>query len=328
MSHAIIPGLTGGKNFTLRPYAAVHRVLLDRNTGRARGVGFIDTRNKLTYEARAKVVVLGAGAMESTRILLNSKTREHPNGLANSSGALGHYIMDNFKSGFVGGYLPIHKGSTIFNEDGAGGGHDYIPRHTNIKGGRKVSALRGWQFQPGTGSNMFPDYARSINGFGSGFKQSVREQNPARIGIVGFGECLADFNNYCEIDPDGLKDRYGIPQLRFHAKWGDNDLKMADIMYDNAEEILRAAGAEIIPFQRRIPPPPGDATHEVGTARMGDDPKTSVLNRWNQSHDINNLFVLDGAAFVSLAEKNCTLTIAALAWRASEYLAEELKSKK
>src|SRR5262249_23450084 len=151
------------------------------------------------------------------------------------------------------------------------------------------------------------------------------ELNPALVSMAGFGEGLPDFHNYCEIDPDGLKDRYGIPQLRFHARWGDNDLKMADLMYDHAEELLRAAGAEILPYKRNAPPPPGDATHEVGTARMGNDAKTSVLNRFCQTHDVKNLFVVDGSPFVSLSEKNVTLTIIALAWRACEYLAEEFR---
>ena len=326
---AIIPALVSKPNFTLRTGAAVHRVLLDRNTGKASGVEFVDTSNKRTYTVRAKAVVVGAGAMESTRILLNSKTREHPNGLANSSGVLGHYLMDNFKAGFVSGYLPVLEGAPITNDDGAGGGHVYIPRHTNIpagKGqGRKSTAHRGWQYQPGAGADMFPGYARGVRGFGSGFKRTVRERNPARISLAGFGEMLPDFSNYCEIDPNGLKDRYGIPQLRFNAKWGENELKMTEAMYDTAEEILRAAGAEVIPYQRRLPPPPGDATHEVGTARMGDDPKHSYLNRFNQSHEIRNLFVVDGASFTSLSEKNVTLTILALAWRASEYIAEELR---
>ncbi len=321
----IIPKLVGRKNFTLRAGAAVHRVLLDPRTGRARGVEFIDTKNKLTYEAHAKVVVLGAGAMESTRILLNSKSRGHENGLANASGALGHYLMDNFKAGFVSGFLPNLKATEVLNDDGAGGGHVYIPRHTNIKGGRKVSVRRGWQFQPNSGSDYFPGYARRVEGFGSAFKRQVRDLNPARVSLAGFGECLPNFDNYCEIDLNGLKDRYGIPQLRFHAKWGDNELKMAELMYDNAEEILRAAGAEVAPYTRNLPPPPGDATHEVGTARMGDDPKTSVLNKWNQAHEVKNLFVVDGASFVSCPEKNCTLTIAAVSWRASENLAEELR---
>ena len=326
---AIIPGLLGKKNFTLRTHAAVHRVLMDPKTNKARGVEFIDTRNKLTYEAHAKVVVVGAGAMESTRILLNSKTRDYPTGLANSSGALGHYLMDSIKSGFVTGILPRLKGTAVMNDDGAGGGHIYIPRFTNLPSGRghKCAALRGWQYQPNSGSRDFPGYARATPGFGSDFKKSIRDRNPAMVSLTGFGECLPDFNNYCEIDPGGLKDRYGIPQLRFHAKWGDNDLKMADAMYDFGEELLRAAGAEIVPYVRRQPPPPGDATHEVGTARMGDDPKKSVLNKFNQAHDVKNLFVVDGASFVSVSEKNSTLSIAALSWRASEYLAEELSRK-
>ncbi len=324
---AIIPQLAGKKNFTLRTNAAVHRVLLDPKTKKARGVEFIDTKNKLTYEARAKVVILGAGAMASTRILLNSKSRDYTTGLANTSGVLGHYLTDNFKAGFVSGWLPELKNAPIFNDDGTGGGHVYIPRFTNLPSGkgRKSSILRGWQYQPNSGARLTPGYAKVTDGFGAGFKQTVRERYPAMVSLAGFGECLPDFNNYCEIDPNGLKDRYGIPQLRFHAKWGDNDLKMADAMYDTAEELMHAAGAEIVPYQRRIPPPPGDATHEVGTARMGADAKKSVLNQWNQAHDVKNLFVVDGAAFVSGTEKNCTLTIAALSWRASEYLAEELR---
>jgi choline dehydrogenase-like flavoprotein len=324
----IIPRLTGRRNFTLRTGAAVHRVLLDPKTGKARGVEFIDTKNRLTYEARAKVVILGAGAMASTRILLNSKTKDQPNGLANSSGVLGHFLMDNFKSGFVGGWFPSLRASEVFNDDGAGGGHVYIPRHTNIpggRGGRRSPALRGWQYQPSTGSGKYPGYARGLPGFGAGLKREVREQNPARVFLAGFGECLPNFDNYCEIDPNGLKDRYGIPQLSFHAKWRDNELKMAELMYDTAEEILRAAGAEISPYNRTLPPPPGDATHEVGTARMGTDPKSSVLNGFNQAHDVRNLFVVDGASFVSCPEKNCTLSIAAVSWRASDFVAEEFR---
>ena len=322
---AIIPKLLGRSNFTLRTGAAAYRVLMDAKTNRARGVAFIDTQNKQEYEAFAKTVVLGAGAMETTRILLNSKSRECPTGLANSSGVLGHYLMDSIKSGFVGGLLPQLKGKPVTNDDGAGGGHIYVPRHTNIKGGRKAAVLRGWQFQPSSGSSIFPGFSRGVAGFGSEFKRGVRELYPTRVWVAGFGESLPRFENYCEIDPEGLKDRYGIPQLRFNAKWGDNDLKMADAMYDSAEELLRAAGAEVFPYRRNPPPPPGDATHEVGTARMGDDPKKSVLNRFNQAHDVKNLFVVDGSSFVSVSEKNVTLTIIALAWRASDYLAEALR---
>lgn len=330
---AIIPKLMGRNNFTLRTHAAAHRVLVDPKSNRVRGVSFVDTRNKQEYEVFGKTVVLGAGAMASTRILLNSKTREHANGLANSSGVLGHYLMDSIKSGFISGVLPVLKGTATSNDDGAGGGHLHIPRFTNIPGwskSRQSPALRGWQTQPNSGARNFPSYAKGQTGFGSDFKEQIRDQNPAMVTMGGFGEPLPDFNSYCEIDPGGpgvagIKDRYGIPQLRFHAKWSDNDLKMADLMYDAAEEMLRAAGAEILPYQRKAPAPMGDATHEVGTARMGEDPKTSVLNQWCQSHEFKNLFVTDGAAFTSATEKNCTLTIMALAWRACDYLADELK---
>jgi choline dehydrogenase-like flavoprotein len=319
---AIIPKLAGRRNFTLRTHAAAHRVLLDPKTNRARGVAYVDTANKQEYEVHGKTVVLGAGAMESTRILLNSKTREHPNGLANSSGVLGHYLMDNIKSGFVSGFLPSLKGAPVSNDDGAGGGHIYIPRHVNLKGGRTAPVLRGWQFQPSSGAQMFPWFSRRVPGFGPELKRRVREQYPAMVSTAAFGESLPNFDNYCEIDPDGLEDRYGIPQLRFNCTWGDNDLKMANLMYDSAEEIFRAAGIEILPSKRNPPPPPGDATHEVGTARMGNDPKTSVLNSFCQAHDVRNLFVADGSSFVSVSEKNCTLTIVALAWRACDYLAD------
>jgi choline dehydrogenase-like flavoprotein len=322
---AIIPKLLGKANFTLQTHAAAYRVLLDPKTKKARGIAYINTKNKQEYEVYGKTVVLGAGAMESTRILLNSKSKDDANGLANSSGVLGHYLMDNIKSGSISGFLPPLKGKPVMNDDGAGGGHIYIPRFMNIKGGRKGDVLRGWHYQPGGGSSVFPGYSRRVEGFGSNFKKQVRDLYPSPISVTGFGECLADFNNYCEIDPDGLKDRYGIPQLRFHAKWGDNDLKMADLMYDSAEEILRAAGAEILPYRRNPPPPPGDATHEVGTARMGNDARHAVLNQFCQAHDVKNLFVVDGSSFVSLPEKNVTLTIIALAWRACDYLADELR---
>jgi len=322
---AIIPKLISKPNFMLQTHAAAYRVVMDPQTNRAQGVAYINTQNKQEYEVYGRVVVLGAGAMESTRILLNSKTREYPHGLGNSSGVLGHYLMDTIKSGSISGFLPRLKGARVTNDDGAGGGHCYIPRHTNQPGGRKVSVLRGWQFQPNSGSRVFPNFARSTPGFGADFKRRIREQDPALLTMSGFGESLPSFDSYCEIDPAGLKDRYGIPQLRFNCKWGENDLKMADLMYDSAEELLRAAGAEVNPYTRRLPPPPGDATHEVGTARMGDNAKTAVLNRFCQAHDVKNLFVVDGSSFVSLSEKNCTLTITALSWRACDYLAEELR---
>src|SRR5262249_21929299 len=324
---AIVPHLLARRNFTLRTHAAAHRVLMDAKTNRARGVAFVDTRNKQEYEVFAKTVVLGAGAMESTRILLNSKSREHPNGLANSSGALGHYLMDTFSAGDVSAFLPSFRGLEPWNDDGVGGGHALITRYVNLpnkgKDGRKVGSLRGWQFQTRSGPTLGLGAPRAARGFGASFKRRVRADFPAQGPLRGSGECLPDFNNYCEIDPGGLKDRYGIPQLRFHARWGENEEKMAETMYDEAEAILRAAGAEVLPYKRGIGGPLGDQTHEVGTARMGDDPKKSVLNRFNQAHDVKNLFVVDGACYVSSANQNPTLTMMAITARACDYITEE-----
>lgn len=326
---AIIPHLLPRQNFTLRTGAAAHRVLMDAKTNRARGVAFVDTRDMQEREVFAKTVVLGAGAMESTRILLNSKSRENPNGLANSSGVLGHYVMDTFSAGDVSAFLPSFRGVETWNDDGVSGGHALITRYVNLpnkgKGGRKVGSLRGWQFQTRSGPTLGLGVPRATRGFGASFKRRVRDDFPAQVSLRGSGECLPDFNNYCEIDPGGLKDRYGVPQLRFHARWGENEEKMAETMFDESEAILRAAGAEVLPYKRGIGGPLGDQTHEVGTARMGDDPKKSVLNQFNQTHDVKNLFVVDGAAFASCPEKNPTLTIMALAWRACDYLAEELR---
>lgn len=322
---AIIPHLLKRPNFTLRTGAAAHRVLLDRRTGLARGVAYVDTRNKSEYEAPGKAVVLGAGAMESTRILLNSKTNDQPHGLANSSGALGRYIMDTFGAGDMWGYLPDLKGAPVTNDDGVSGGHALIPRYVNLAGGRKLNVLRGWQFQTRSGSTTGLGIPHSVAGFGHAFKKNVRDHNPAFVSIRGSAESLPNYDNRCLIDPAGLKDRYGIPQLRFDCGWGDNERRMAEVMYDEAEAIMRAAGAEIMPYRRGAIPPVGDQTHEVGSARMGLDPKTSVLNRFCQTHDVKNVFVVDGSSFVSCPEKNCTLTIMALAWRASDYLADELR---
>ncbi len=169
---AIIPSLLSKPNFTLRTQAAAHRVLVDTNTGKASGISFIDTQTRQEHEIYGRTVVLGAGAMESTRILLNSKNREYPNGLANSSGVVGHYLMDSIKSGFIGGYLPELKGAPVINEDGAGGGHIYIPRHTNLPGGRNVSVKRGWQFQPNSGSDIFPGFANATPGFRIRFQEA------------------------------------------------------------------------------------------------------------------------------------------------------------
>ena len=320
----LFPKLQKMKNFTLRTNAAVHRVLLDPSTGKARGVSFIDTTNKMEYEAYGKTVVLGASMVESIRILFNSRNSEFPQGLANSSGTLGRYLMEHVAFNTVQGYFPQLVGQPSTNDDGPGANSLYIPRYNFGKKNDKF--LRGYRFTFYTGCGMGPGPGAHLPGFGSAYKKRIKELYPAGVSIDGYGEGLPFDWNFVEIDPEGLKDRYGIPQVRFHTNAEyDHAFAMRDEMYGQMEEILKASGAEVLPYEKKNPYPLGSVTHEAGGARMGDDPKTSVLDKWNRCHDIKNLLVVDAACFTSHPEKSVTLTIMALALRASEHLAEEIR---
>jgi choline dehydrogenase-like flavoprotein len=320
----LFPKLAKMKNFTLRTNAAVHRVLLDSSTGKARGVSFIDTTNKLEYEVFGKTVVLGASMVESIRILLNSRTSEFPQGLANSSGKLGRYLMEHVAFNAVQGYFPQLVGRPTTNDDGPGANSLYIPRYNYGK--KNDRFLRGYRFTFYTGCGMGPGPGAHLPGFGSAYKTRIKELYPAGVSIDGYGEGLPFDWNYVEIDPEGLKDRYGIPQVRFHTNAEyDQAFAMRDEMYGQMEEILKSSGAEILPYEKKNPYPLGSVTHEAGGARMGDDAKTSVLDKWNRCHDMKNLLVVDAACFTSHPEKSVTLTIMALSLRASEHLAEEIR---
>jgi len=325
-AEVLIPKLTALPNFTLRVNAAAHTVLMDASTGKARGISYIDTQNKQEYEAYAKAVVLAPSMVESIRILFNSRTRDYPQGLANSSGVLGHYIMDNVSFDGVSGFLPQLAGRATTNDDGPGEAVLYIPR-SNYGHRDKKKYLRGWLLYFGGGCGTGPGIGAEMAGFGSGFKKRVKELYPAGVSVGAYGEGLALHSNYVEIDPAGLRDRLGIPQVRFHANANyDHALAMLEEIYGQCEEVLRASGAEIPAYKRRGPKPLGGVTHEAGGCRMGDDPKTSVLDRWNRCHDIKNLLVVDASAFVTHPEKPITHTIMALSCRASDHLAEEFRS--
>ena len=320
-----LPALQGHKNFTLRTNAAVHTVLMDRNTGKARGVTYIDTQNKQEYEAYGKTVVLAASMVESIRILFNSKTRDFPNGLANSSGTLGRYLTEHVAFNHVEGFFPELAGRPTTNDDGPGQVGFYIPRY-NYGHKDKKKYLRGWRLNFMTGCDMGPGPAASLPGFGLQFKKKIKETYPAQFAMSGYGEGLAFDWNYVEIDPDGLRDRLGIPQVRFHTNAEyPHAFAIIDEMYGQIEEVLKASGAEIFPYKKVAPYPLGSVTHEAGGARMGDDPRTSVLDKWNCCHDVKNVLVMDAASFVSHPEKQTTLSIMAIAYRAADHLAEEFR---
>ena len=302
---------------TLVPDAIVSHVSMD-DENRADGVGYFDKVSGEAREAKAKVVVLCASALASTRILLNSA----PGGLANESDVLGRYVMDHIYATGVGGVLPQRAGAVRENANRPNG--VYIPRFQNLRDPATKSSkfLRGYGYQGGEGITTW-EHAYQQAGFGAAFKDDIKDSTVARMSLGGFGEILPRKENRVTLDP-GTKDKWGIPVLRMECTLGDNELAMVDDILERGKEMLDALGCEDIQV-RGDPAPMGSGIHEVGTARMGDDPKTSYLNQFQQSHDIDNLFVMDGACYVTIGCVNPTLTMMSLALRSSEYLVDQFK---
>ena len=213
----------------------------------------------------------------------------------------------------------VGKSRTL--DDGRPAGF-YVPRFRNLSD-KDPNFLRGYGFEGEAGSNMFPDNAHDTKGFGAGYKKKVRDENGAYINMGGFGEVLSRYENFIDLDPV-IKDRWGIPVNRFHFKFGDNEKKMCADMAAQAEAMFHEAGIEITDVDKTIRTE-GWSIHELGTARMGTDPKKFVLNQFQQSHDVKNLFVVDGSSHVNASCQNPTWTIMALAWRSCEHLADEFK---
>jgi choline dehydrogenase-like flavoprotein len=332
-------------NVDLYTYAMVRKVTTN-DKGEATGISFISKVDMKEYKLKSRVVVLGASACESARIMMNSKSKTHPNGLANGSGVLGRYLHDSTGAS-RSAVLPhlVDRGDR-YNEDGVGGAHIYSPWWLDNK---KLDFPRGYHIEYGGGMRI-PSYGFGAGmeatrqyvkdefgnpgqngGYGAGLKRDIRKFYGATIGFAGRGESVPQYNNYCEIDP-GQVDKYGIPVLRFHYKWTEHEIKQAKHMQDTFEEIIDGMGAVALgpkpgPESQYGLLAPGRIIHEVGTTRMGNDPRTSVLNSNCQAHECKNLFVVDGGPFVSQADKNPTWTILALSWRTSDYIVDQMKKR-
>lgn len=307
-------------NLTLRTNSIAREIAVDPVTGKATGVHFVDAVTKNDYTAKAKVVIVAASTLESARLLLLSKSKMHPNGIGNSSGHVGHNFCEHVMGPGVYGRSKDLAGKPATLDDGRPGGF-YLPRFRNLKD-KHQKFIRGYGFEGGGGCAMFP-HGTDNQGFGAGFKEEIRKNQGAYIGMGAFGEVLARYENYVDLDPS-VKDKWGIPALRFHYKFGENEHAMAEDMAVTAQEMFEAAGFEIVQISKRVLTE-GWSIHELGTARMGDDPKKSVLNQFEQSHDVKNLFVVDGSAFVNASCQNPTWTIMSLCWRSCDYLADEMK---
>jgi choline dehydrogenase-like flavoprotein len=313
-----IPAAERTGRLTLIPDAVVSHVETGPD-GRARSVACVDRVTRAHREVFGKAIVLCASTLESTRILLNSRGPKHPAGLGNSSGVLGHYLMDHFMGAGAYATLPV------LGNSGAPSGHRpngiYVPRFRNLKE-RHPDFIRGYGFQGGSSFEKWKHGYR-LPGFGAGLKDAIRQGRYWHISLVSFGECLARHENFCELDPEKV-DAWGIPVLRISMDWGDNEKKMLKDAQETAREMVEAAGGENVSAWANISRP-GSGIHEVGTARMGDDPKTSVTDRWQQAHDVANLFLMDGSVYPSSACQNPTLTIMALAARACDHLIERFR---
>jgi choline dehydrogenase-like flavoprotein len=304
------------------PNAMVYRVLMDADHNRARGVMYVDRNTRHVREVVGRVVILCAQALESVRVLLNSATPQHPAGLGNSSGALGHYLQDHvWNGGGARGEFPEFPGTPVMDHPRRPNGF-YVIRFRNTRSGpRYPKFLRGYGMQGGWGDGV--QFNWSAPGFGDAFKRSL-VQGVTTMNIGGFGECLPRFENFVELDP-AVVDTFGIPALRIHMTWSDNERAMIPDMAETAAEMLEAAGARNIEPWTVPDRMPGMGIHEVGVARMGTDAKQSVLNQFQQSHDVKNLFVMDASGFPSSGCQNPTLTIMALAVRSCDYVLDEMK---
>jgi choline dehydrogenase-like flavoprotein len=324
---------------------AMAREVLTNKEGLATGVAYINKDDNSEYQVKGRVVILAASACESARLLLNSKSSTHENGLANSSNVVGKYLHDSTGAA-VGGVLPALFGRKRYNEDGVGGMHVYSPWWLDNK---KLNFPRGYHIEYWGGMSQ-PAYGfggdiENINGkflvngkqkesggYGKSLKEDYRFFYGASVGMAGRGEAIAYESNYCEIDPN-VVDKYGIPVLRFNVKWSEHEIQQAKHMKETFKEIMHNMGAVITwggdatPQNNYGLENPGKIIHEAGTVRMGNNRKHSVLNKWSQAHDCKNIFCVDGGQFVSQADKNITWTILALSMRASEYIIDEMKKK-
>jgi choline dehydrogenase-like flavoprotein len=330
----IFPAMKTG-NLEVRTGAMAREVVVGPD-GQARGVSYVDKKTRSEVTVKARIVVLAASCCETARILLNSKSNQFPSGLANSSGLVGKYLMDTVGSD-VHGYLPILEDLPPRNEDGVGGMHMYMPWwHYKEQQAGKMPFARGYHIEFGGGRGLpgANDFSGSEHILGGGYgvelKRKVRKAYGAQVGFSGRGEMIPNADSYCELDPDKV-DQWGIPVLRFHFKWSQDEILQAKHMQDTFKEIITAAGGKFFTEASAEDnwgiARGGAIIHEVGAARMGDNPKTSVFNPYCQAWDCKNLFVTDAAPFVSNADKNPTLTITALGWRTSEYIAEQVKRR-
>jgi choline dehydrogenase-like flavoprotein len=313
-----LPAAAKTGNLTLRPFSIVHSLIYDADKKRATGVRVIDAETRQTYDYYARIIFLNAGTLNTTLILMNSTSNHFPDGFANSSGVLGHYLMDHQEAG---GAIGFYDGFQDKYYRGRKPNGMYIPRFRNVND-KRSDYVRGFAYECYSGrENWQRGFYRQ--GMGADFKSEMSRPGSWSMLLVGYGECLPNYRNRVTLNRD-KSDQWGLPTLNLDMQYGENELTMRKDMQASAEETLAVGGLKNI-TSLQLEPVPGGCIHEMGTARMGDDPKTSVLNRFNQCHDVSNLFITDGSCMVSTACQNPSLTYMALTARACDHAVKELK---
>ncbi len=314
---ATLPAAKKTGNLTLRPYSIVLEVIYDKDTKKAKGVRIMDSETLKTEEYYAKIVFLNASTLGTTFVLLNSVSEVFPHGLGNTSEQIGHNLMDHHYGVGANGDIEGFEDKYTFGRRPNG---IYVPRFRNISAQTmRKDYVRGFGYQGGASRGR----VRSHDGIGEELKDSVLEPGEWSMGMGSWGEHLPYYENKATLNKD-KKDKWGLPTLDIDCEFKENEMKMREDMKASAVEMLEAAGAKNVKAYDNAPPP-GFCIHEMGTARMGKDPKTSVLNKWNQMHDVQNVFVTDGSSMASSACQNPSLTYMALTARAADYAVSELK---
>jgi len=309
-------------NLEIRTNALAREILVDQD-GQAKGVAYVDRTTRQEVEVYAKAVIVAASCVSTAQILLNSRSRQWPTGIANSSSQLGKNLCDHLYGTSGYGYLPQLLGHPSFPDNVSSATIAWLPRWQNLDNPKEESFIRGYSFYPYGGCDIFPSYFDDIEGFGQSYKSEIKRRYPTPINFVVQAPSQRSDTNYVDIDPV-KKDIYGIPQVRVHFEWDENALKMWEHSKDSCREIFKNAGAEYEGHGE--PESPGWSLHETGTCRMGNDPRLFVTNRFGQTHDIANLFVCDASTFLNCTDKTTTLSILAFALRTSEYVIQQFKN--
>lgn len=321
---ATLPAAAKTGKLTVRPFSVVHSIIYDEKIGKATGVRVVDTNTKEMTEYYAKIIFVNAATLNTTLILLNSTSNRFPNGLGNDSGVLGHYLMDH---NYRGRIAAVYEGNAFDNQYyyGRRPTGTYVPRFRNVLQDKQTDFVRGYAYACGGGRGGW-ERGRETAGFGADFKEALTQPGGWSFSMTAMGEMLPRFENQVLLN-QAVKDQWGMPTLAIDCAWSENEDKMTQDAIAQAKAMMEAAGLTVVSaIDNRQPP--GLAIHEMGTARMGRDPKTSILNGWNQMHAVKNVFVTDGACMTSSACQNPSLTYMALTARAADYAVKQLKAQK